>query len=56
MLRDSRVHVHGKDQEFNDTAAPSPVHLQLEHGTNGRGWSLLVGALVLAVNADGMKG
>jgi len=33
------LHYHGKGEEYNDTAAPSPVHLQLE----------LVGALAPAV-------
>jgi len=41
--------LHGEDEEYlrkHDIAAPTPVHLQLEP----------VGALVLAVNAHGMKG
>jgi len=40
--------LQGEDEEYlrkHDIAAPTPVHLQLEP----------VGALVLAVNADGTK-
>jgi len=51
----SRVHVHGEDEEFNDMTPRPPPLSTCSWSTARWPWLEPVGALVLAVNADGMK-